>query len=89
MPSVWIPGLLQDLTGGRERVSVTGATVGQVIDALEETYPGVRARLIEGDRLRPSIAVAVDGQISRQRLRHKLAEHSEVHFLPAASGGSD
>ena len=24
MPIVWIPGLLQDLTGGRDRVSVTG-----------------------------------------------------------------
>jgi molybdopterin converting factor small subunit len=29
----------------------------------------------------------VDGQVSQQRLRHPLDESSEVHFIPAISGG--
>jgi molybdopterin converting factor small subunit len=29
----------------------------------------------------------VDGRVSSQRLRHELTETSEVHFLPAISGG--
>jgi sulfur-carrier protein len=89
MASVWIPGLLQDLTGGAQRVSVPGSTLSEVIDALDAAYPGIRARLLDEERLRPSIAVAVDGQISHLRLRHKLAESSEVHFLPAISGGGN
>jgi molybdopterin synthase sulfur carrier subunit len=87
MPTVWIPGLLQDLTGGQERVAVPGLTLSQVIDNLEAAYPGTRARLIEEGRLRPSIAVAVDGEISHRRLRHRLRDDSEIHFLPAISGG--
>lgn len=87
MPTVWIPSLLRELTGGRERVSVQGETVRQVVDALEQRYPGIKARLCEEDSLRPNIAVVVDGVVSRQRLRHKLTETSEVHFVPAISGG--
>ncbi len=87
MATIWIPGLLQDLTGNRERIPVSGATVRQVIDNLDETFPGIRARLVENDRLRPSIVVAVDGEISHLGLRQKVGEESEIHFLPAISGG--
>jgi molybdopterin converting factor small subunit len=87
MPVVWVPALMRDLTRGLDRVSVPGQTVAEVIDRLEERYPGVKARLIEEDRLRPSIAVVVDGEVSSRRLRQRLAEDSEVHFLPALSGG--
>ena len=88
MPVVWIPALLQDLTHGQQQIELPGETVRQVIDNLERRYPGVKERLLEGDRLRPSIAVAVDGEISPMRLRHRLQEGSEVHFLPAISGGA-
>jgi molybdopterin converting factor small subunit len=87
LPEVWIPALLRDLTGGQQKISVPGDTVRQVIENLEASYPGVKERLLDGDRLRPSIAVAVDGEISALKLRHRLAESSEVHFLPAISGG--
>ena len=87
MPLVWIPSLLRDLTGGEQRVTVQGETVRQVITHLEQAYPGVEARLCEEGRLRPNIAVAVDGQVSSARLRQRLTETSEVHFLPAISGG--
>ena len=35
MAEVWIPSLLRDLTGGREKVAVAGTTVRQLIDGLE------------------------------------------------------
>ncbi len=87
MPMVWIPPLLRELTGGQETIAVPGKTVRQVIDHLEETYPGIRARLCEGDRLRPNLSVIVDGAVSRQRLGHPLTETSEVHFVPVVGGG--
>jgi molybdopterin synthase sulfur carrier subunit len=73
-------------------VNVPGATVREVIDALELSYPGVKERLLQEDkgitRLKPNIALVVDGVTSRQGLRHPLEEKSEVHFVPALSGGA-
>jgi molybdopterin synthase sulfur carrier subunit len=87
MPKVWIPALLLPLSKGKQTVDIPGKTVRQVIDNLELEYPGIRARLMDGDRLRPSITVMVEGVISQEKLRHKLNESSEVHFIPAISGG--
>lgn len=87
MPKVWIPALLLALSEGKQTVDIPGKTVRQVIDNLELEYPGIRARLIDDDRLRPSITVMVDGVISQEKLRHKLDESSEVNFIPAISGG--
>ena len=87
MPTVWIPALLRDLTDGKEKLTVPGETVGQVIKKLDERFPGIEARLCQEGRLQPNIAVVVDGVVSRQRLRHPLTETSEVHFVPAISGG--
>jgi len=87
MPTVWIPGLLRDLTNGQDTLTVPGETVRQVIENLDARYPGVRERLCEQGMLRRNIAVVVDGVTSRQRVRHRLTETSEVHFIPAISGG--
>jgi molybdopterin converting factor small subunit len=87
MADVWIPALLLDLTAGKQRVQVNGESVRQVVYQLESQFPGIKARLLDGDRLRPGIAVIVDGEVSSQGLRHRLLESSEVHFMPALSGG--
>jgi molybdopterin synthase sulfur carrier subunit len=87
MPVVWVPSLLRDLTGGLETVAVPGATVGQVIDNLERLYPGIRARLCDGESLRPGIAVAIGTDLARLGLLQPVYEASEVHFLPAIAGG--
>jgi molybdopterin synthase sulfur carrier subunit len=89
---VWIPALYRDLTGGDEKATVPGDTVREVIENLEARYPGVRARLYRDsdERLRPGVAVVVDGVVIRgqsRALREPLTETSEVHFLPAISGG--
>lgn len=88
MPTVWIPSLLREATGGRETVTVAGSTVGQVIDSLDSLYPGVKTRLCdEAGDLRPGIAIAIDTQMARFGLKEPVRENSEVHFLPAISGG--
>ncbi len=87
MPVIFVPPSLRDLTGGHEQVIVPGSTVREALASLEERCPGVQDRLLEDGRLRPGIAVAVDGVVTRQWLRHPLKETSEVHFLPALSGG--
>ena len=87
MPTVWIPSLMRDLTGGQQSVPAEGFNVRQVIASLEAQYPGIRRRLLQGDQLRPNISVAVDGLVSPLGLLEPVSPESEVHFVPAVSGG--
>ena len=47
----------------------------------------MKERLCEGDKVRPNISVFVDGQVSHLKMRERLEENSEVHFVMAISGG--
>ena len=87
MPVVYIPTLMRDLTKGAEKVEVAGATLRQVVNNLDAAYPGAKARLCKEDRIRPDIAVAVDGEITRLGMLQTVTPTSEVHFVPAVSGG--
>jgi molybdopterin synthase sulfur carrier subunit len=87
MPTVWIPSLLRPLAGGRSSVNVAGSTVGQVVDALDKLFPGIRDRLCAGAALRPGMSVVVDGHVSTLGLLQPVSENSEIHFLPAIGGG--
>ncbi len=87
MPMVYIPSMMRGLTQGRTRVEVAGRTVGEVIEEVDRLYPGVRARLVDGERLSPGVSVAVDGEMAPLGLSQTLGEGSEVHFLPAIGGG--
>ena len=87
MATVWIPPLLRDLTGGTPTVSADGASVRQLVDALEGLYPGIKARLCQADSLRPGMTVVVDGLVAPLGLLQVVKPDSEVHFLPAIGGG--
>ena len=88
MPVVWIPSLMRDLTGGVEKVSVAGATLRQVIRNLNEAYPGVMERLCDEGRLKPGLAAVVDSRVLGRGLSEQVRDESEIHFLPAISGGT-
>ncbi len=87
MPTVYIPSLMQSLTGGKQTVEVGGSTVRQVVEALEQAYPGMKERLVDSGRIKPNISVAVDGEVTTLGMLQKVGENSEVHFLPAIGGG--
>ncbi|HRF46959.1 MAG TPA: MoaD/ThiS family protein [Anaerolineales bacterium] len=87
MATVWIPAALRPLTGGRATVSAPGGSIRDLIDNLEAAHPGLRARLLDGERLQPGLAVVVDGETSRLKLRQPVKDDSEVHFVAARSGG--
>jgi len=87
MAIVFIPPLMQRLTGGVERVEVEGKNLRQVIAALEERFPGTKRWLCEGDDLRPGVTAAVDGEVVTMGLLQPVPPNAEVHFLPALSGG--
>jgi sulfur-carrier protein len=87
MAAVWIPAPMRSATNGAQTVTVCGARVGQLINELDRLFPGIKDRLCNTDGLRPGIAVVVDGEVARLGLLQPVGPTSEVHFLPALSGG--
>jgi molybdopterin converting factor small subunit len=88
VPTVYIPALLREITGGRESVEISGATVREVIDNLERIHPGIKNSLVDGERLKSNISVAVDGAVSPLGLLERVNPNSEIHFVAAISGGA-
>lgn len=78
---------MRKLTGGEENIALPGATVREVIDNLESRHPGMKERLCEEDRLKPGIAVYINGLLTRGSLLERVDTDAEIHFLPAIGGG--
>ncbi len=87
MAQVWIPPLMRSLTGGQQIVEAEGATVREVVAALDELYPGIADRIVDEGRIRPGWTVAVDGAVQNRGLRAAVGPESEVHFVPSMAGG--
>jgi len=87
MGLVHIPCPLRTVTGGETTVSIPGDTLREVLDRLGEAYPGLKERLVQGDRMAPGMAVFVDGAVPAAGLRAKLSPNAEIYFAPAIAGG--
>ena len=87
MATVFVPAPLRRLTGGRDRLDVQGSTVRALVDAIERAYPGFRDGVATDGDVRPSLAVAVDGDLAAGGLDEPVGDASEVHFVPALGGG--
>ena len=87
MARVFVPTMLQATTGGVKEVEVAASNVRQVIEQLEERFPGIANRLMEDGEIRSNLAVAVDGEVARMGLMERVGENAEVHFVPAIGGG--
>jgi molybdopterin converting factor small subunit len=87
MAELYLPSTLPSLFAGLpRRLDVDAATVDEVLDRLDEQWPGLRDRLCEpGPDLRHHIHVYVDRE--RAGLDTALAPHSRVDVITAISGG--
>jgi sulfur-carrier protein len=87
MAEVHLPTTLLPLFGDLpRRVEVDAATVDELIDRLDEQWPGLRDRLCEpGPVLRPHINVYVDRE--RAKLETALDARSRIDVIAAISGG--
>jgi molybdopterin synthase sulfur carrier subunit len=78
-----LPSLYADLP---RRLEIEAGTVGEVIERLDERWPGLRDRLCEpGPALRTHINVYVDRE--RAGLETPLESGSRVDVIAAISGG--
>ena len=87
MAAVRSPATLPPLFAGLpRRLEIEAATVGELLDRLEERWPGFRDRVCEpGAELRRHIHVYVDGE--RAGLDSEVEARSRVDVITAISGG--
>ncbi|MGE3075220.1 MAG: MoaD/ThiS family protein [Dehalococcoidia bacterium] len=88
MATVFIPAMLRDLIH-EQQVVVTGSTVGAIIRGLDRLYPGTMDLLVEDDDIMSGVAIVIDDQVGQMGLFDPVDDNTEIHILPALSGGSD
>ena len=88
--SVRIPTILRTYTGGASEVTASGETLAAILDDLEASYPGIRARVLDdsGD-LRRFVNVYAGNEDVRflDGLATPTPEGVQVSIIPAVAGG--
>ncbi|MEM9245598.1 MAG: MoaD/ThiS family protein [Cyanobacteria bacterium P01_F01_bin.153] len=87
---VLIPPPLQKFTNDQAEIQCDGATITELIESLEATCPGIKARLCdESGKLRRFLNFYVDSEDIRflDNMETKLEDGSEVSIVPAVAGG--
>jgi molybdopterin synthase sulfur carrier subunit len=88
---VRIPTPLKKLTGEQDIIKANGSTVGEVIQWLTDTYPGLKERLRdERGEVRRFINIYVNNEDIRfiQNLETPLKDGDQLSIIPAIAGGS-
>jgi len=87
MATVLVPTMLRALCDGATRLEAPGATLEEVLRAADGRYPGFYDQIVEAGRVRPELAIAVDGEASGFSLHELVRPAAEVAIIPAISGG--
>ena len=83
-----LPAALRAYAGGAARLEVEGSTVGDVLAALDRSWPAVGRRVLdEQGQLRRHVHVYV-GEDRMASQDHPVAPGAEITILPAVSGGA-
>jgi len=88
--TVRVPTTLRTLTGGASSVEVEGATLTEVLEALEATHPGFQDRLLDEEgKLRRfvNVFVADDDVRFLDGLATPVPDGETVSIVPAVAGG--
>ena len=90
MPLVRIPTPLRTLTGSKDEVEATGATVGELIEDLERRHPGIRDRLLDEKGVRRFVNIFVGDEDIRflDGLKTELKGGEQITIVPAIAGGA-
>ncbi len=88
--SVRVPTILRPYTKGESAVQAEGATLSEVLESLDTSYPGIKARVLdESGELRRFVNVYVDNDDVRfaQGLQTSIKDGGEISIIPAVAGG--
>lgn len=91
MPSVKVPPVLRQHTGGATEVEASGSTIGEVLNAFASDHPDTRAQLFSSEgELNKFVNVYLNDEDVRvlDGLDTTVADSDTVMILPAMAGGS-
>lgn len=88
--TIRIPTPLRNLTGGAAEVSVSGGTVKDALNSLEQQHNGVKARICdEKGAVRRFVNVYLNDEDIRflQNLDTPIKDGDQLSIVPAIAGG--
>jgi len=87
--TVSIPTILRTHTGGQKSVEASGSTLAEIIDSLESSHGGLKARLVREGSLHRFVNVYVNDEDVRFAggLDAPVSDGDNVTILPAVAGG--
>jgi molybdopterin synthase sulfur carrier subunit len=87
MAVVMLRAPLKDLAGGNHRLEVDGATVGEVLQALEADWPKTSGWILdEHGAVRRHVNVFLNGE--QVDAAASVATADQLHVLPSITGGT-
>jgi molybdopterin converting factor small subunit len=87
---VRVPTILRTYTAGESEVTADGSTLSDVLDSLDESYPGIKARIVDeqgGLRRFVNVYVGNDDVRFLDGLNTPVADNAQVSVIPAVAGG--
>jgi sulfur-carrier protein len=90
MPNVRIPTPLRKLTNELDVVSASGANIGEVIEHLNQAFPGLKDRICDEEgNVRRFVNVFVNDEDIRflEDQATQVKESDEISIVPAIAGG--
>ncbi len=88
---VRIPTPLRRMTDGKARVEMDSSNLGDLVEKLDSSYPGLKDRLVdENGDLRYFVNIYVNGEDVRflSGLETSTKSGDEVSIVPAVAGGA-
>ena len=90
MAKVLIPTPLRQFTGKQDAVTVSGATVGDILHALTSQFPELRKQIFTDEgKLRSFVNVYLNDEDIRylDNLETAVKDGDELSIIPAVAGG--
>ena len=88
--TVRVPTILRSYTSGQSQVDAEGATLAELLDSLDASYPGIKGRIVdEQGRLRRFVNVYVGNDDVRflDGLATPTPDGTKISVIPAVAGG--
>ena len=88
--TVRIPAPLRKVTNDKDRVEVEAENLTDMVDAMEEQFPGIKERLLdEFGELRHFVNIYVNGEDVQflDGLETAIGASDEISIVPAVAGG--
>jgi len=88
--SVRIPTILRSYTADQSQVTADGATLTEVLDSLEASFPGIKARVVDDAgalRRFVNIYVAEEDVRFANGLDTPTPDGTQISIIPAVAGG--